>query len=86
MAGEWQAWWLKQEVESLHFEPLTQRRESGLEMVHIFKLSKPASSDVLPPAMLHFLSLPKQRHQLGTECTNMQPVGDSLIQTSGISM
>lgn len=86
MLGEWQAWQVKQEAESLYFEPLTQSGESGLEMAHVFKCSKPPSSDVLPPAMLHFLSLPKQRHPLGTKYTNTQPVGDSLIQTSVVIM
>lgn len=33
---------------------------------------------ILPPARPHLLSLPKQRHQLGTTCSNAETVNISL--------
>lgn len=47
---------------------------------------KPVSSDTLPPAETHLLTLPKQHCQLGTRYSNMGARGLILTQTSTSSM
>lgn len=47
------------------------------------KLSKPATRDTLPPARPPLLSLPKERHQLGTKYLNM---GTFLIKTTMVNI
>lgn len=44
-------------------------------------MSKSATGEALSPAWLHYLNLPKCCHQLGTKCSNAQPLGTLLIQT-----
>lgn len=48
---------------------------------HGFKISKPMSSDTVPPARIHLLYLPKQHHKMGIKCKR---IGAILIQTSNI--
>lgn len=43
---------------------------SGLGVACIFKLSKPAISDIFPPAKLPLFTLPKHCHQLETKHSN----------------
>lgn len=43
---------------------------------------KPTPSGTLPPSRPYLLNLPKQRHQLGTECSSTQDYGGRLIHTA----
>lgn len=45
------------EPEGSHFEPQIGSKMCELEMVQVFTLSKPASSDLPPPARPHLLNL-----------------------------
>ena len=42
-----------------------------MEILWVFKCSKSASSDILPPTNARLLNLPKLRHRLGPSCSNM---------------
>lgn len=45
-----------------------------------FKTSKPTPSDILPSTKPHYLHLPTQCHQLGTQTS--ETMGDIFIQTT----
>jgi hypothetical protein len=54
------------EAESSYLEPQAGNRETGLEMVAVFKLSKPTSNGTSLPTRPYLLNIPKQCYQLGT--------------------
>lgn len=71
--GQWHARWQEQEAESPY---LSRERETDRASwkCHGF-FSKPVPSEVLPPARLNHLNLPKQQCQPGTKCPNVWDYG-----------
>lgn len=66
----------------------TRSRESELEMVWIVKLSKPLSSNMLPPPRPHLRNLPKQARSTtgwGQAFKQLSLPGEVLIQTTAAS-
>ena len=64
-------WWQGQEAERSCLELNKHEAERRNWKWHrVFKLSKPASGDILPSMRPHFLNLPKQHQQLGTKYPN----------------
>lgn len=70
------------ETSERFLEPQSGSRKSMLGMSQSFEILNPAPVDLFPPTKPHFLSFPKENHQLRTK--HMSLLGDISFKTQHV--
>lgn len=70
--SKWQAW--HQKFGRSHLQLKTRSRESKMKVGSIYELWNLSANDLLHPAKLSLLNLPRQCHQLEGKCSNAEAI------------